>query len=400
MKSINLLAVEIDLVIDITLFADTVTGVNQDTRHFDIDTVLRFVDPLSFPLTTVLKKIGKMVASDPKIEWFEHDTNPRTDAINNGAGYASGATSLVVDNGVRFTVNDVVMVVRTQEHMLVTAVNTGTNTLTVTRGYGTTAAAAINDNDDLLILGGAYGDGAGAANQNLVNPTTVTNLMGITRTAWSVSGSAMNTSFYTGDQRKNRRREKLKEHMIDIERKILFGEMKAASGSNPATTKGLLSFITTNVYAAGGTLTQSEFDQSFLEPAMQHSSDAPAYGEAQKWFFCAPRILSVLAAFAQTSVRISPKDSAFGVAYRQYVSPHGVINIVGHPLLTTATVNGYGFLLDLGSIDYHYLKGRDVLYRPDIVKDGTDGVTDEYLTECGLKVANESQHGVITGVTG
>ncbi|HET7559513.1 MAG TPA: DUF5309 family protein [Limnochordia bacterium] len=395
-----LYAARVDLRIDIALFADTVIGVNQDQRQFDIDTVIRFVNPLQFPLSTILKKLKKMVASDPKFEWFEHDTNPRTDAINNGSGYNSSATSLVVDNADRFTVNDIVMIVRTQEHVRVTAIDTGTNTLTVVRGYGETAAAAIVDNDDLLILGGAYGENAGAANQNLINPTTQYNLLEITRTAWSTSGSAMQTSFYTGDQRQNRRREKLKEHMVDIERKLLFGERKAASGTAPATTRGLLKYITTNVYAAGGTLTQSEFDQSFLEPAMQYSSDAPAYGDAQKWLFCSPRLLSVLAGFAQTSVRIAPKDSAFGVAYRQYVSPHGVINLVGHPLLTTATVNGYGFLLDLGSVEYRYLKGRDVLYRPNIVQDGTDGVTDEYLTECGLKLANEQQHGVITGVTG
>ena len=44
--------------------------------------------------------------------------------------------------------------------MLVTAVSTADHTLTVTRGYGETAAAAILDKDPLVVIGQAYLEGS------------------------------------------------------------------------------------------------------------------------------------------------------------------------------------------------------------------------------------------------
>ena len=121
----------------------------------DMSNEIALLQPSKTPLITILKQAMKntRAASNPKFSWMEDDLKARWDAINNGAGYNDAATSIVVDNGAYFIVGDVVKVPRTGEVLFVTAVNT--NTLTVTRGFGTTAAAALVDNDPLVIVGNA-----------------------------------------------------------------------------------------------------------------------------------------------------------------------------------------------------------------------------------------------------
>lgn len=400
MNPFTLVYADVELQIDIALFADTVTSVNQTQRPLDIDGILRYVDPFSFPMYALLKKAGKMSVSDSKFEWLEHDTNPRQDAINFASGYNSSATSIVVDNGARFTIGDIVVNVNTTEHMRVTGIST--NTLTVVRGYGTTAAASITDNDNLLIIGNAYAENSGAGNENLVNPTTVYNRTQTFKHAFSISGRAENTRFYTGKQRKNRRAEKLQEHLKDIERAFLLGELKEdTSGTTEiSTTRGCVATITTNVYDAGGVLTKAAWDQEFLEPGMQHKSNGGTVGNAVKWLFAGTRLTSVLTSFADAQIMVKPGESKYGFAYTQYLSPFGMINIVPHPLLISPTYDGYGILLDMGGVEYCYMQNRDTQYQPGIQANGTDGIQDQWLSDCGLKLMNEKQHAVITGVTG
>src|SRR5687768_1399838 len=99
-------------------------------------------------------------------EWLEDALLPNTDRIND-AVYTNPLTdtSFVVDNGARFRVGDQIRLEAATEVMLVTAVNTGTNTLTVVRGYGGSTAQALADDAVITILGNAAleGDDAGAA---------------------------------------------------------------------------------------------------------------------------------------------------------------------------------------------------------------------------------------------
>ena len=110
----------------------------------DIATKVALLDPNRYPLYAILSNAGKDPISgygphlkkqscyNAKFSWFESRFQPEWDAINNGAGYAAGILDIVVDNGAYFNVNDIVLVPRTGERMLVVSI--ATNTLTVERG--------------------------------------------------------------------------------------------------------------------------------------------------------------------------------------------------------------------------------------------------------------------------
>jgi len=86
---------------------------------------------------------------NPEFTEYEDQYSGVWARINNGGGYLAGATDLVVDSpgASIFSKYDLIKNTRTGEIMRVTSVNYSTNTLTVSRGAGATAAAAINDDE-------------------------------------------------------------------------------------------------------------------------------------------------------------------------------------------------------------------------------------------------------------
>lgn len=106
-------------------------------------------------------------ATQKKHEWLNDVVVPQESAVNNGAGYLSTDVSIVVDNAKAFLVDSIVAADGSDEVMLVTAIDTATNTLTVTRGYGSTTAEALVDNQLIRMIsrpraeGTQRGDDAG-----------------------------------------------------------------------------------------------------------------------------------------------------------------------------------------------------------------------------------------------
>jgi len=100
--------------------------------------------------------------------------------VFSSAAYGAGVTSIVVTTGtnlgtavsdlVVFKPGHVILDQLTNEQMLVTAFD-GVNTLTVVRGFGTTAAASIALNDPLLIIGNSFAEGSGYATSIQYQPS-------------------------------------------------------------------------------------------------------------------------------------------------------------------------------------------------------------------------------------
>jgi hypothetical protein len=377
-----------------------VTGV-RDTNNIlaakmkiDMSEKIALLQPSATPLTVFMKRAkgSTMAAKNPKYSWMEDDLGARWDAINNGAGYDNVATSIVVDNGTYFSAGDQVKVPRTGEVLLVTAIST--NTLTVTRGFGTTAAAALVDNDPIVIIGNVNEEGSGMRTLKSTQEVEVFNYTQIYKTPFGVTNTQNATDMYGGQDLSYQQNKKGIEHMVDMERAFLFGEKKIdTSGSHPKrSTAGLLSFLNQNNYDAGGALTQSEFDQNISEVAFRYGSD-------EKLMLCSARMLSVINGWATGKLQIEQGETTFGLAVTKYVTPFGILNLVYHPLLEGAVYGGYGIVLDVANIKYRPLQGRDTKLETNIQANDADQRVDQYLTEAGLEVRLPKTHAVVTGVT-
>jgi hypothetical protein len=341
-----------------------------------------------------LKK--KLKATNPKFEWFEDELTPNIVTISGTEASGSTSFALTTGQGVRVRVNDI-LVSNTGESLLVTAVST--DTLTVTRSMGSVAATAYIALDEFVIAGTAMLEGA-------TNPTSVwtkkvgkTNYIQIFRDIVELTATQVNTDSYGGNDRLYQRKKKAVEHKRQIEQALLLGDgFEDNSGDQIRRgTEGLLNFVSTNVTDGGGVLTETEFE-AFLRSVFRYH---PTVTAPEKWFLCAPMLISAINFWAKNALRIETSEKTFGVRVAKYRSGHGDLNITRHWLLEDFTeFKEYGFVIDPENVMYRFLQNLDTKLHTDIQNDNEEVNRDEYRTHAGLQLMQEKTHGYVKGVTG
>lgn len=387
-------------------------------RMYDVSSQVFLLDPGNNALLTMLTNIGRVSDGvtwkgsplkkkgviDPEFKEFE-DSYGASKSQLNGAISSASSTSVTVDDASIFTPNDVIVAVHstgTEEQMLVTAVNTSTNVLTVTRGFGTTALSSIADNSYVYIVGNASEEGSSTPTSNATAKTAQTNYTQIFRTSYALTNTEMATQMYTGDESKFQNTKQGIEHALDIERAFWFGnkvEATGAGGQAVRATGGIIERINElgSSYIqdeSSSSLTEAEFI-AFLKKGFQH-------GSTNKYLFCSGTVLQAINGFASGSLQITPKDKTYGVQISTYLSSWGSVNLVYNPLFVQ-DYDGMAVLLDFDTLEYNYLnangKNRDTKLYINRQAPGVDGEINEYLTECGLGRHNFQKNALLKGVT-
>lgn len=369
-------------------------GITQGMRAIDMRAAILELEPSAAPLTVLASRIPAKPTIQTDYKWTESELEARFDAINATAGYDNAATSVVVDNGGKFAIADLVKVTRTGEVMRVTGVST--NTLTVRRGIGNTAAAIV-DNDELLKIASAEAEGSDVKPARSSNPTIVTNYTQIIRDSFSITRTLMETkSMNTPGEWEYAAAHAGIEHKKHWEYVFWLGEPSEftnSDGKAERTTGGALHFISSNVTDVGGTMTESEFFGGFRAPMR--------YGSKVRTAFASALAIDVLNGYPKGKLEVVQGDSTsptYGLNVTRYVSGNGTLNVVEHPLFEGAVYGGYIAVLDLSQIRRRPL--HDTTIERDRGGNGVDGKTDEYLTEQGLEFGLEQRHALYVGITG
>ncbi len=332
-------------------------------------------------LTTFVQKVAKKPTTNPVFKWLTDELNPKEDAVNNGAGYSDSDTSVVVDNGGYFRIKDLVVVPRTAEVLLVT--NISSNTLTVERSIGAPAAAALVDNDPLVILGPAYPEGATLQAARTTTEVENTNYTQIFRHPYHLTGTELSQGksggLYGGDDQTLQRGKKLLEHGRDINLTFYWGAAAASTTDSnlQRATGGLYQSIPTANRDAVTVLTETEWNDG-LKSAFR-------YGSEEKVVFCSRKVAGILTEFMTNQQRVQPGDTKYGVKMVEYLSPHGTVNIVTDHAIEGGDYDKFCFVVDMNQLKYRFMKGRDTQLLLDRQAVDEDGIKEEYLTECGLE---------------
>ena len=126
----------------------------------------------------------------------------------------------------------------------------------------------------------------------------------------------------------------------------------------------------------------------------------------RKVAFVSPSVKAILDGFISTYTRMNnplpASTNSWGVDMTTYAAgAAGVVDIVMCRAWNDSTKWGKAaFIIDPANVEYHYLRTRDTQLRPNVHAPDFDGYKDEYLTECGVKVAQEATHALIYGITG
>ena len=363
----------------------------------DISDIVSIVSPYETPLLAHLGDSPRPAASTYH-EWLEDELLPNTDAIDDSTWTDPAADETFgVDNADYFRVGDQVRPDGSGELLLVTAVDTQAGTITVVRGYGGTTAENLSDNQVLHILGHAALEGDDAPNAKFTSRSRKGNWTQIFTSSVRVSGSDLAVrKLSVADELDYQKQERLRELLRSLESTVISGITPSAdpqgSASVRRTMKGIIPFLTTNVFEPGvgsfpsdADLTEAQLNLALRMIWEQASSrvDTIVVNGYQK-----RRINSFM-----TSGRAYGADD---VSYRDLVSMYesdfGVCRVV----LSRAMPAGAVLLLDSSRATVLPLAGRSFHYRP--LAAGGDYEAGQVIGEYTLELRNENAHGLITGL--
>ena len=374
-------------------------NINENAIPVLMSDIISDLQPSATPLLTLYSRMqGKAVAIDnSKLEWMEDERIPDWDAINCGAGYAAGILELVVDNGAYFRAKDLIWVPRTGE--VINVVSTDGNTLTVTRSWGATAAAELVNNEPLLIIansaeqGSSAGTGRSTKKVAKYNRTSV-----ISSLPFGVTGTLDSTKVFGKKSDLGYQRGK---HLIAqftaMEHALWFSQRgyDTTTDTHPRSTMGgIFETIVTNVYDCGGSLTEANFEKNFCEPLFVHNK-----GEKSIILFCGARVITVINGWGRIKLQMRPEDQKYGLDFHTYLSAHGRLTIVEHPLFIGTTLSGTAVALNMAELEFNYMVKR----RLNLMTEApslADTKRQKYLSEFSMKMSLEKKHAELTGVTG
>lgn len=371
------------------------TGILSNQRVIQMDNTIHELEPSKTPLVVLTNKIsGSRPTGSPKFEWLERIRAPKT-LTGDGTGAASGGTSLTLaaGDGAKVAAFDIIKNPSTGEQILVTAVST--DTLTISRAFGVTAAAAIAANQPLLVIGNANKENATRRDILATAPTANYNYAQIFRTPLGFSRVVQQSELYGGSYKEQELRNKGVDHAVEIERMYLFGEPKEDQSATGGrwTTAGVDYSLTSNRYDMGGTLSYSAL-LDFCQQVFRYGN------QSSRVLIASPIVVSAIASMAAAKLITQVNGEMFGVSTTKIVTPHGDLMVVKHPLLSeTSFFNERAYALDMDNLTDRPFIGARTKVRMNIQTPSQDGEEHEYLTQSGLQLILQQASGVFYNVT-
>jgi hypothetical protein len=183
-------------------------------------------------------------------QWFEDEMVADESTV--AGAVTNVATAVVVADAEPFRVGHVVKI--GEELLLVTAVNTGTKTLTVVRGYAATTAAAIADLAKIEVQFVEGQEGADARSSRFKARVAKSNKTQIFDDSVEISGTAAAVQQYgIGDLYEYEKQKKQLELALQLEKALINGV--SYENGQIRQMKGIRQFIATNVDNVAGALT-------------------------------------------------------------------------------------------------------------------------------------------------
>lgn len=320
--------------------------------------------------------------------------------INLAAGYDADDTSIVVDAGNVGYARAIGFNTRSLERFLIGSVSGNTWTI-ATRGLGSTAAA-MNDNDEIQIIGDSYPENADVGTAISIQEAAEFNYTQTLRTPFAFSRRDMDTEMFGGSDVTSEEKWQMSQHAQKIEHSFFWGARDSFNDATSAkrnTTMGGAHFFLQN---------RNEWDLNavafnernfieYLEESMYYGKGG-RFGSRKKWLFAADRYITEVNAWGLDKIRLVPKADVLGLEVFEYASPHGRVMLVPHPLFEGDNADK-AFLLDMNHIRYVYHRGGDTQLLRNRGTNGTDGKTHEWLSDVSIEFQLYNAHGFVHGIS-
>ncbi len=358
----------------------------------DVSDLVGLISPFDTPL---LDAIGspRYSAKSTHHEWFEDKLNPNFSLINNGAGYNAAATSWVVDSGAAFRIGDIIKPEGSNEVLQVTGIST--NTLTVTRGYGGSTAAAVVDNQKVSVIGHAALEGEDAPAAAYQNRVRKENFTQIFTESVMISGSLDAVGLHAVEREFDYQViQRLRELLRSLEQSVINGFKASSTGEGSASVRrtmgGLLQFISGSS-AVVQDASAAALDEAKLNTALRACWEA---GGRPGAIVCNGFQKRKISTFNQSGRHYEPESTVLRNLVDVYESDFGVQRVILSRWVPADKV----LLLDLDKIQVLPLSGRSFFVKP--LAESGDFRKAQIIGEYTLEAINAADggHGVITNL--
>jgi len=408
-------------------------------RLYDFSDRIAELAPEESPFFVYLSKVGKVPTSDSQFRFLEDRSKIAmtdrtfTTSSNLGAIAEDTEDTMTISSSPWVIKGMVLMVSSTISGMgegtnaatcVVTAVNSATEIKVRWLRENATSAVSIDGSStavNVQVIGSAFAEGSGAPDvfsQQLDNDYGFTQIF---KTACEMTNTARATQ-YRGyaDEWQRIWNLKLREHKIDIERSMLFGQRASVGGVQ--YTEGIVGHI----IAEGGTPPVDAVQLSYSEGKAYHKSiadgsvtydnllsdlevvfDPARGGSSSKLALCSLPVISLFnkmgdGGFIDKSMEsttaqymIERAQGSFGHKVMKIDTVHGEIALVKEPLFR-GLASTFMALVDLDHVSYRPLVGnginRDTSIQTNVQASDEDLRKDMILTEAGLEVSLPETH--------
>jgi hypothetical protein len=277
-------------------------------------------------------------------------------------------------------------------------------------GFGATVFAA---SDYMKVEAGGRGNAEGST-PNIETRKKVRRLHNVTqifKESYTITGTQEASKMYGGPEKARLRVRKLKKVKTDIEYAMITqgAIVEDATAENPTRrfqglgvgTDSLGVIKTFNGYSNSDLqLTASSATMDEIDALQEQVFYDQLNGTMTKLVYVSNFGMRIFN-------RIIREDSSSGVAVNVTMGKTGIMGgvrftsftgsignfvFVIHPLLNGGGLKNFFFGIDMANFDIRPLRTRTMQLRSNVVRDGQDGQTDEWLMEVGMEARNEQTH--------
>lgn len=281
-------------------------------------------------------------------------------------------------------------------------------------------ANKANLNPQVTYAGNSYEQGSLAPDPRTWSPFERMNQTQIFRDAFAMDNTTREIELRTGDAFKRDQARCRHKHMTAIERALFFSRMatdftNTESSAPRRTMNGIYAqipsarhFQVKNNNKVGGFVSYDMLDELV--------SEVFRYGGQEKVVFCGNRVMLAISQMARYSdgqfFTMKPGVRRYGWSFNELTFSHGTLMFKTHPMFNQhyssvvgdtvnyASLDATMVCLEMGDLEYKYLKNRDTKMEKGLERIGEDAQKWGFLTECSICVKRPDRHMVIEGVVG
>lgn len=346
----------------------------------------------SSPLTALMAKMKKKSLTDPEHSWWEEDLDITRVQVKTEVTAAGTNVTLEGGGGLSLIPGDLLLVEKATQgasydnEVVKVATVTSDTVITVTRGYGTTAAI-IPANSMLLRIGSTFAEGTKSPISASQNPTKLYNYAQIWKTTYSITNTADKTVARTGDAKANDKKRKMFRHSTELELSSLFGVRNETVGSNNKPERqmgGLMYFLKQYNPVNGYKIYSATPNASQFFDDIYGVFDYDTGGGAgdERIVLCGNGALNTINKIAAASGQVQFVETVklYGMNLTKWVTPQGTFYFKTHPLLNRHPVyTNSMFIIDPTGITWSPL--RDTNFKDGIQDPDEDIQKGQWLTE-------------------